>query len=189
MSPGRRRGFGRPEYWDAPPRRDVEGGLAVTRPGRVTDPLAVELVEQLPGRTTSGVLTRARTYARAGQVVDVSIDAGTARARIQGSDARPYEVVLVAEPALEADCTCPYGCSTYSWCKHAAALGFVLAHLLDRDPSTRARWDGDAASDADTDTAAVAVPDGLVERLLRPVAPVDAATAWAAAEALGGPPP
>lgn len=182
MSPARR-GFGRPDYWDAPPRREVEGGVAVSRPGRVTDPVALELVSELPGRTTPGVLSRARTYARAGQVVDVTVDSGTARARIQGSDARPYEVLLAASPELDADCTCPYGCSTYAWCKHAAALGFVLAHLLERDIGVRARWDGDAAGDADT----VAVPDGLVERLRRPIAPVDAAAAWAAAESLGGP--
>lgn len=184
MSPSYR-GFRRPDFWDAPPRRDVEGGVAVNRPGRVSDPVAVELVEALPARTTPGVLTRARTYARAGQVVDVTVDAGTARARIQGSDARPYEVELVAEPELDADCTCPYGCSTYSWCKHAAALGFVLAHLIERDPRVRARWDGEDAADLDT----VEVPADLVDRLLRPVAPVDTVRAWAAAEDLGGPPP
>lgn len=184
MSPTRR-GFGRPEYWDAPPRREVHGGVAVSRPGRVTDQVALELVSQLPGRTTPGVLSRARTYARAGQVVDVTVDSGTATARIQGSDAQPYEVVLVASPELDADCTCPYGCSTYHWCKHAAALGFVLAHLLERDPAVRGRWDGAAAAEVRT----VAVPEGLVELLRGAIPPVDTAAAWAAAEALGGPPP
>lgn len=186
MNPfGRGRGFGRPDYWDAPARREVEGGVAVARPGRVSGEVASELVAQLAGRTTTGVLSRARTYARAGQVVDVTIDAGEARARIQGSDARPYEVVLVAEPDLDADCTCPYGCSRYSWCKHAAALVFVLADLLDRDARVQARWDGAAV---DLDEVAV-VPGGLVERLLRPVRPVDPAVVWRAAEQLGGPLP
>lgn len=183
MSPTRR--FGRPNYWDAPPRREVHGGVAVSRPGRVTDPVALELVSQLPGRTTPGVLSRARTYARAGQVVDVTVDSGTATARIQGSDAQPYEVVLVASPELDADCTCPYGCSTHQWCKHAAALGFVLAHLLERDAGVRGRWDGDAAAEV----RSVAVPEGLVERLRGAIPPVDTAAGWAAAEALGGPPP
>ena len=49
--------------------------------------------------------------------------------------------VISGSDRVAADCTCPYGCD-YDWCKHAAALAYVAAFLLDRDPDVRAVWTG-----------------------------------------------
>ena len=42
---------------------------------------------------------------------------------------------------MPAVCTFPYGCDG-GWCKHAAALAYVAAFLLDRYPAARAVWTG-----------------------------------------------
>ena len=67
-------------------------------------------------------------------------------AQIQGTGATPYEVRLArttisGSDRVAADCTCPYGCDD-GWCKHAAALAYVAAFLLDRDTTARAEWSG-----------------------------------------------
>lgn len=126
-----------------------------------------------------GRLGRGRTYARRGAVGQVTVDTGSAAARVQGSRPSPYRsrvrvrqltdqqwdhlLDVIAERAahiaalldgemppgladdaeaagvallpgpqdLEPACNCP------DWgvpCKHAAALCYQLARLLDRDP-------------------------------------------------------
>ncbi len=185
------------------PRRAVEGGVAVSRPGKVTSAEPARLVALAEGRTTSGIASRGRTYARAGQVVEVRLDGGTASAAIQGSDAAPYAVSLVhgSDGAVEATCTCPYGCDAVEWCKHAAALAYVVAHLVDADARLAAEWAGDgAAHDAAAGRAATTPSTGgttgtasvpgtlgpeeaadLVRALRTPPAPVDARAQWRAA--------
>jgi hypothetical protein len=140
----------------------VEGGVRVARPGAVTTQEAVRLVVLAEGRTTPGIGSRGRTYARKGQVVEVRVDDGSASAAIQGSDAEPYSVALTHEgDTIEAQCSCPYGCDGIEWCKHAAALAYVTAELIDTDPRIAAAWSGDEARGADGDrTSAAAAPSG-----------------------------
>jgi hypothetical protein len=133
-------------YYDVPPRRAVEGGVVVAKPGRVSDPLAADLVAAADMECAPQILARGRTYARAGQVVAVQAGAQGFSAQIQGTNARPYEVrldrtTISGAERVAADCTCPYGCDD-GWCKHAAALAYVAAFLLDRDPTARAAWAG-----------------------------------------------
>jgi hypothetical protein len=130
------------------PRIAVDGGVRVARPGAVTSDAASRLVALIERRTTQGIGSRGRTYARAGQVVEVRIVDGSASAAIQGSDAEPYAVALEHENdgAVEARCSCPYGCDALEWCKHAAALAYVVAHLVDTDRTMATAWlgaDGD----------------------------------------------
>ena len=134
------------DYYEAQPRRAVQGGVVVAKPGKVTDPVAMEVVEAAAMETSDKILARGRTYARAGQVVEVHTDPHAFTAQIQGSERTPYEVrldrtVISGSDRVAADCTCPYGCD-YDWCKHAAALAYVAAFLLDRDPDVRAVWTG-----------------------------------------------
>jgi hypothetical protein len=143
MSRGR---WGTFSYYDAPPRRAVEGGVVVARPGKVSDPLAAELVTAAEMESAPQILARGRTYARAGQVVALQVKPGGFSAQIQGTKATPYEVrldrtTISGSDRVAADCTCPYGCED-GWCKHAAALAYVAAFLLDRDPTARAAWTG-----------------------------------------------
>lgn len=131
--------------WYEPRRRiAVEGGVVVPKPGKVTDPEALALIEAAAIETRPAILSRGRTYARAGQVIGVTADSEGFTGRIQGSDRRPYEVRLTrhmisGSDRIHADCTCPYTCD-YDWCKHAAALTYVAAFLIDTQPATRAVW-------------------------------------------------
>lgn len=50
-----------------------------------------------------GRLQRARTYARKGQVTDLTIDAGSIRASVQGSRPDPYKVKIDMKPIAKRD--------------------------------------------------------------------------------------
>lgn len=184
----------------AAPRREVAGGVAVPRTWKPSSPESVRLVVTVEGRTTPGIASRGRTYARAGQVVEVRVDAGVASAAVQGSDAAPYAVSLarLADGDTEATCTCPYGCDDVEWCKHAAALAVVVAHLVETAPDVAAAWTGadDGTATDGTGTAGRGTPGqgrstgaglppdeaaALVAALRAPVPPVDARERWAAA--------
>lgn len=137
---------GRWDYYDAPPRRSVEGGVVVAKPGKVSDPLAGDVVAAAEMESAPQILARGRTYARAGQVVAVQVAPRGFSAQIQGTGSRPYQVrldrtTISGSDRVAAGCNCPYGCDD-GWCKHAAALAYVAAFLLDRDPTARAAWTG-----------------------------------------------
>jgi D-alanyl-D-alanine endopeptidase (penicillin-binding protein 7) len=91
---------------------------------------------------------------------------GEITAEIQGTESRPYQVRLFrtsisGADRVGADCSCPYGCD-YGWCKHAAALAYVGAALLDRDAGTRALWTGAQPQDAAALPADVVPASALV---------------------------
>ncbi|HPE11626.1 MAG TPA: SWIM zinc finger family protein [Actinomycetota bacterium] len=179
------------DYYEAQPRRAVQGGVVVAKPGKVTDPVAMEVVEAAAMETSDKILARGRTYARAGQVVEVHTDPHAFTAQIQGSERTPYEVrldrtVISGSDRVAADCTCPYGCD-YDWCKHAAALAYVAAFLLDRDPDVRAVWTGQepaAGSGSEQPPPPVVLDTDELEALRRPPPQVDALALLAAADAV-----
>lgn len=168
--------------WHRAERRSVEGGVVVAKPGRVTHPDAVALLEQAEIETDSRMLSRGRTYARAGQVVSVVAEPGRFTARIQGSRSRPYEValeriVISGSDRVAATCSCPYGCD-YQWCKHAAALSYVAAFLLERDAGVRAVWSAEPDSSGDP---AAALDEGAYGDL-DPTAEIESAVLSALAQ-------
>ena len=169
MSPRRsgRDPWARWDRWEPKPRIAVTGGVEVARPGKVSNVDAVAIIAFALSHSSSAIPGRARTYARHGQVVNVSIDDESAQAEIQGSDPRPYQVALcrTASKSFAADCTCPYGCTPGSWCKHAVALAYVVAELVDSDPASAARWTG-SADPAAAAAAAAAVPVAVDPELL-----------------------
>ena len=182
--------------YDRPARKAVEGGVKVARPGKVTNPVAAGLVECLVSKTSTAIAGRGRTYARAGQVVEVRIGDGEATATIQGSNREPYAVRLGAgdRGRARADCTCPYGCSGFGWCKHAAALAYVVADLVDRDPAIERAWTGqgtdaiNAINDAAGKGGVAGEVTGLRAALNAAPRPVDAAAQWRAAVEVLPPP-
>lgn len=148
---------GRWGFYEAPPRRSVEGGVVVAKPGKVNDSLAAELVAAAEMESAPQILARGRTYARAGQVVAVQVESEGFSAQIQGTGSKPYQVrldrtTISGSERVAASCSCPYGCD-YGWCKHAAALAYVAAFLLDRDPTARAEWTGEPSSAASPNAA------------------------------------
>jgi uncharacterized Zn finger protein len=121
--------------------------VTVPKPGKVTGPQAQDMVAAAEMETSPTILARGRTYARQGQVIDVQCEPGHFTARIQGSHAEPYlvrldRVTISGADRVAADCDCPYGCD-FGWCKHAAALAYVGAFLMDNDSEVRARWLGE----------------------------------------------
>jgi hypothetical protein len=168
MSRGRWGGF---DFYDAPPRRAVEGGVVVARPGRVEDPLAADLVNAAQMESAPQILARGRTYARAGQVVAVQVEGRGFSAQIQGTKATPYEVrldrtTISGSDRVAANCTCPYGCDD-GWCKHAAALAYVAAFLLDRDQAVRTAWSG-VIPTTGSDAAAPMLPGTIADTAVVP---------------------
>jgi len=135
--------------WDfgpTPARKKVDGGAVVAKPGAVLKDDAVALVRAAELEARPTILARARTYARAGQVMSVAVGDGAISGEIQGSDAEPYRVrlertTISGSERVAASCDCPYGCD-FDWCKHAAALAYVGAYLIERDPGAMARWTG-----------------------------------------------
>jgi uncharacterized Zn finger protein len=83
------------DYWYPPSRpRPVEGGLrARSRRGQIGQHWwSTRFLDGLESTVVGGRLARGKRYARAGQVVELRIDAGAAVALVQGSRPRPYRV-------------------------------------------------------------------------------------------------
>ncbi len=125
-------------------------------------------------------------------MVALEVEEGRFTAQIQGSDREPYRVslmrtVISGSDRIAADCSCPYGCD-YRWCKHAAALAYVAAFLLDTQPGVVAAWTGEdddagpTASGAGQGEAAGRLSEEDLAVLRRPAPAMDAAALLAAAE-------
>lgn len=81
--------------WYPPSRpRPVEGGLRVrSRRGQIGQRWwSTRFIDGLESAGIGGRLARGKRYARAGQVVELRIEAGSAVAVVQGSRPRPYRV-------------------------------------------------------------------------------------------------
>src|SRR5207247_10525896 len=48
-------------------------------------------------------LTRGRSYARQGQVISIDVEPGLVKAKVQGSQPRPYNVKIRLEPLSDQD--------------------------------------------------------------------------------------
>jgi uncharacterized Zn finger protein len=86
-----------PFWWrDAEPARPrkVEGGIQIhnTRGSIARTWWSKRFIGVLEEIGVGGRLTRGRTYARAGQIISLDVDAGGAVAEVQGSRPRPYKV-------------------------------------------------------------------------------------------------
>lgn len=155
-----------------------------------TGPWARLVASSIVADEGSARAERGRDLARAGMVSDVTVAAGTVRARVRGSRGADYAVSLDTSPLprdawadavraaherhalapgvwgtgqsvhlvhyLETErreplvpptrrirtaCTCPDR-ERSPVCKHVAALAFVLADAIDRDPSLLLHWRG-----------------------------------------------
>ncbi|WP_127500152.1 SWIM zinc finger family protein [Actinoplanes solisilvae] len=94
-------------FFEASRPIEVEGGIAVrAKRGKIGEQWwsrrFVDVLEQVcdPGR-----LTRGRTYARKGQVMDFALAAGQVTARVQGSRPQPYQVTIEIKAFDEAQWT------------------------------------------------------------------------------------
>ncbi|MDQ1247291.1 MAG: hypothetical protein QG597_1661 [Actinomycetota bacterium] len=161
----------------------------MAKPGKATSAEGVALVTGANRVCTTAVASRARTYARHGQVVGVDLGEKTAVAQVQGSGDEPYLLSLYRRDFGDytADCDCPYGCGEFYWCKHAVALAYVVADMIDRDLGLLLRWTGDSAATAG-EVEAVRIDADRLARLVRPIPSIDVPSLMAAAAEVAPPP-
>jgi uncharacterized Zn finger protein len=105
-----------------PPRSKplpADGIRARTRRGAIGDTWwSQRFIGILESFELGGRLARGRTYARQGQVLDLSVEAGAVRARVQGSRPAPYAVSIRLRALPEKD-----------WVRVEAALASRAAFL------------------------------------------------------------
>jgi len=87
------------------PPRKVKGGIrAQTKRGAFGKSWwAKRWLTVLESLQVGGRLERGRAYARKGQVMDLTIEEGLVRARVQGSRPKPYDVTIRVEPLSRAE--------------------------------------------------------------------------------------
>jgi uncharacterized Zn finger protein len=87
------------------PPRKVKGGIrAQTKRGAFGKSWwAKRWLAVLESLQVGGRLERGRSYARKGQVMDLTIEEGLVRARVQGSRPKPYDVTIRVEPLSRAE--------------------------------------------------------------------------------------
>ncbi|MFC5994071.1 SWIM zinc finger family protein [Pseudonocardia hispaniensis] len=85
-----------PWWHDAPPSRPrrVSGGIQIhgTRGAVARTWWSARFIEVLESLGVGGRLARGRTYARAGQTLDLRVEPGAVVARVQGTRPQPYRV-------------------------------------------------------------------------------------------------
>jgi uncharacterized Zn finger protein len=101
--PRRRSGWDYSDYGSGP--RHVKDGLkAKSERGAIGESWwSKRWVEVLESFELGNRLTRGRSYARKGQVVSIDITPGRVRAKVQGSQPRPYSVSIKLEPLLPGE--------------------------------------------------------------------------------------
>ena len=170
--------------------REVAGGIATrSRRGTIGDSWwSRRFLSAIEAAMAGGRSTRGRTYARKGQVIELSIGPGVITAKVQGTRRTPYTVriampvaddeqwekvvsalasqavhaaqllagelppevetvfagegvTLLPSPTsrLATDCTCPDWANP---CKHVAAVCYLVAEAIDRDPFQLLAWRG-----------------------------------------------
>ncbi len=154
---------GRGDYWDyyepAQPRRVKDGIRAKSERGGIGETWwSKRWVGVLESFSLGTRLTRGRSYARQGQVISIDVEPGIVKAKVQGTQPRPYAQAIFAakllagempqdiEDAFDAvnvslfptaatdldtDCSCPDWANP---CKHIAAVYYLLAERFDGDP-------------------------------------------------------
>ena len=95
-------------YWDyyepSRPRR-VEGGIKTkSERGEIGETWwSKRWIKVLESFSMGTRLTRGRSYARQGQVISIDVEPGLVKAKVQGSQPRPYNVKIRLEFFLDQD--------------------------------------------------------------------------------------
>ena len=95
-------------YWDyyepSIPKR-VEGGIKTrSERGEIGETWwSKRWIKVLESFSMGTRLTRGRSYARQGQVVSIDVEPGIVKAKVQGSQPRPYNVKIRLEPLTDED--------------------------------------------------------------------------------------
>jgi uncharacterized Zn finger protein len=97
-------------YWDSwdyerKSRREAKGGIkAKSKRGKIGETWWSEaFINILESFDIGARLSRGRSYARSGQVMDLEIKRGLVTSRVQGSEKKPYKVRIQIEPLSDKD--------------------------------------------------------------------------------------
>jgi uncharacterized Zn finger protein len=92
-------------YYDRPKAKEAKGGIkAQSQRGSFGQTWwAKRWVAVLESFDIGARLSRGRTYARKGQVLDIQIDKGKVTAKVQGSMPRPYAISIQVKELVAAD--------------------------------------------------------------------------------------
>ena len=92
-------------YYDRKPKREARGGIkAKSQRGKIGETWWSErFIKILESFDIGARLSRGRSYARSGQVMDLEIKAGLVTSRVQGSRRTPYKVRIGIGPLSEDD--------------------------------------------------------------------------------------
>jgi uncharacterized Zn finger protein len=93
------------DYYEQKPAREVRGGIkAQSKRGAFGESWwARRWIAVLESFDIGARLTRGRSYARKGQVINVEVDEGTVKAKVQGSSSRPYRITIRIKVLSAAD--------------------------------------------------------------------------------------
>jgi uncharacterized Zn finger protein len=93
------------DYYEQKPAREVRGGIkAQSKRGAFGESWwAKRWIAVLESFDIGARLNRGRSYARKGQVMNVDVDKGSVRAKVQGSSSRPYRITIRIKALSAAD--------------------------------------------------------------------------------------
>jgi uncharacterized Zn finger protein len=92
-------------WYDAGPRRPAKNGIAArSERGEIGESWwSRRFIAALHAVADTSRLTRGRSYARSGQVMELRVEPGAVTARVQGSTATPYRVRIRLVPFSDAE--------------------------------------------------------------------------------------
>jgi uncharacterized Zn finger protein len=117
--------------WETGPRRQAKDGIkARSTRGEIGETWwSQRFIEALKAVADAGRLTRGRSYARSGQVMELRVQPGSVTAKVQGSRPRPYEVLIRLTPFTDVE----WGRAEEALADQALFLAALLAGEMPRD--------------------------------------------------------
>jgi uncharacterized Zn finger protein len=95
------------DWWsfEQGPRRQAKDGIrARSQRGDIGESWwSKRFIEALQAMTDAGRLSRGRSYARTGQVMDLKVEPGRVTSRVQGSAPTPYKVAIALAPFTDEE--------------------------------------------------------------------------------------
>jgi uncharacterized Zn finger protein len=92
-----------PRYSPAKPLEAKDGIQAKSKTGRIGETWwAQRFIQALDAFSQSNRLARGKSYARSGQVMNLEVQPGSAKAKVQGTRRTPYKVEIAVTPFTDA---------------------------------------------------------------------------------------
>lgn len=121
------------DFWNyqRKPLRDAKGGIkAKSQRGKIGESWwSGVFIRILESFDIGARLSRGRSYARKGQVMDLEINSGLVTSKVQGSERKPYKVRIKLKPLSDAD----WNCAEEAMAGQALFMAKLLAGEMPRE--------------------------------------------------------